>query len=434
MGDLFFFGFALWLSLTLRTFEMPSQELFLAHLSPFAVLFAGWVVVFFIAGLYESRSIILARRAFSVALLVAQTFNIAVAAIFFFLTPSFGIAPKTLLLIYLFVSFFLVLVWRVFLYPRLGLQKPEAAVVVGDSVEVRELVTALRLAPHAPARIVAVVVPNGEPVFDAVTDAIEAHQARIVIADFNDQRVRAAFSELYNYVFRGVRFFDSSALYEEVFGRVPLSLVDEQWVARHISRQGHMLYDPLKRMMDIVVALCAGVVSLVLYPFLALATKIQDGGAIFYRQLRTGENNKTFVMSKFRSMSGTDQGGEVLKSKLVVTPVGRVLRKTRLDEIPQLWSVVVGDMSLIGPRPEFPALVEEYARAIPYYNLRHLVKPGLSGWAQLYHDNHPHHGTEVEATREKLSYDLYYLKHRSLVLDATIVLKTIKKLLSRSGV
>jgi lipopolysaccharide/colanic/teichoic acid biosynthesis glycosyltransferase len=102
--------------------------------------------------------------------------------------------------------------------------------------------------------------------------------------------------------------------------------------------------------------------------------------------------------------------------------------------LPQLWSIVSGQLAFVGPRPELPALVVLYTKEIPYYGMRHLIKPGLSGWAQLYHDNHPHHGTQVEATREKFSYDLYYVKHRSLVLDVTIALKTIKKLLSRSGV
>ena len=138
-------------------------------------------------------------------------------------------------------------------------------------------------------------------------------------------------------------------------------------------------------------------------------------------------------MLKFRSMTGMDQGEEMLRSKHTVTPVGRMIRATRIDEIPQLWSVLTGDMSLIGPRPEFPAMVNEYAREIPYYNVRHLVRPGLSGWAQLYHDNHPHHGTEIEATREKLSFDLYYVKHRSLALDIAIALKTIKKVLTHRG-
>jgi lipopolysaccharide/colanic/teichoic acid biosynthesis glycosyltransferase len=132
-------------------------------------------------------------------------------------------------------------------------------------------------------------------------------------------------------------------------------------------------------------------------------------------------------------MSGADRGVEVLKSKLVVTPVGRIIRTSRVDEVPQLWNILRGDMSLIGPRPEFPALVAEYVKEIPYYNLRHLVKPGLSGWAQLYYHQDPHHAADVEATKMKLSYDLYYLKHRSLALDATIALKTIRRLLVRSN-
>lgn len=135
-------------------------------------------------------------------------------------------------------------------------------------------------------------------------------------------------------------------------------------------------------------------------------------------------------------MTGNDSGayGTSGVTKFKVTRVGGFLRVTRLDELPQLWNIVRGDLSLIGPRPEVPPLVQKYKQEIPYYNVRHLVRPGLSGWAQLYHDNHPHHGEAVEATREKLSYDLYYIKHRSLTLDLTIALKTIKKLLTRSGV
>lgn len=433
VGDLLFFVLALWLSLYLRWLEVPSQYLFASHLAPFSLLFIVWVVVFFIAGLYENRSIILARRAFSATLLIAQTCNMVLAAVFFFLVPWFGIAPKTLLAIYLVASFLLVLVWRVVLFPRLGLQKPERAVVVGQGTEVEELVAAMRHAHRAPVSVAEVVAPS-EDLPKRIVDAMERHHARVVVADFNNKRVSEAFPRVYNLLAVGVRFFDAMTIYEELFGRIPLSVLDDRWVARNVSRSAHMLYDPIKRLMDLSAALVVGLLSLVFYPFLILAIKLQDGGAVFYSQTRTGQNNQPFAMKKFRSMSGADQGSEVLKSKHVVTPVGRVIRKTRIDEIPQLWNVLKGDLSLIGPRPEFPALVDEYARQIPYYNLRHLVKPGLSGWAQLYHDNHPHHGTEVEATREKLSYDLYYLKHRSLLLDITIALKTIKKLITRSGV
>jgi lipopolysaccharide/colanic/teichoic acid biosynthesis glycosyltransferase len=117
-----------------------------------------------------------------------------------------------------------------------------------------------------------------------------------------------------------------------------------------------------------------------------------------------------------------------------VTKVGNFLRKTRIDELPQLWNVLLGDISLIGPRPELPTGVAIYDKEIPYYNIRHLIKPGLSGWAQTHQENHPHHGPEVSLTKEKLTYDIYYIKNRSFWLDVKIALKTIKSLLSRSGI
>lgn len=431
VGDIFFFTFALWLSLFLRTFEYPAQDLFVSHLLPFTLLFVAWVAVFFIAGLYESRSIILERRRISASLLTSQVINIGIAALFFFFIPIFGIAPKTLLVIYLIVSFLLVLCWRVFLFPLIS-QKSEKAIVVGAGSEVNELVQALNSAHRAPAQIVE-VVPVTQEVARDVQLAIQTHSPRFVIVDFTNPTVSAAFPALYNYLSQDIRFIDALSLYEDVFGRVPLSIINDEWIARNVSTYANSIYDVLKRAMDIVTAVVLGVISLALYPILMAAIKLQDGGRVFYKTTRIGQGNKPIRMYKFRTMTGADEGAEALQSKLTVTPTGGVLRRMRLDELPQLWSVWVGDLSLIGPRPELPALVEEYRKHIPYYTLRHLVKPGLSGWAQLYHDNHPHHGTEVEATREKLSYDLYYLKHRSLTLDVTIALKTIKKMLTQSG-
>lgn len=433
VGDVVFFTLSLWLSLWLRTFEIPSQLLLIQHLVPFSLLFIAWVLVYLIAGLYESRSVLLARRAFSSTLLVAQVFNMVLAALFFFFVPLFGIAPKTLLFIYMPVSFALVLLWRVFLFPLLGLQSRERAIVVGDSLEALAVAHALRNAHQAPTTVVSIVEP-GMNMSMRVRHALEESRARIIIADFNNGVVAGAFPELYNLLAQGVRFYDATGLYEELFGRIALNTINDSWIARNVSRSAHLWYDSLKRVIDLIVSLPAAIVSLALYPVIILIIKLQDGGPIFYTQLRVGEGNQLFPMYKFRSMTGADQGDEVLKSRHTVTPFGSIMRKTRIDELPQLWSVVRGEMSLIGPRPEFPQLVSEYAKQIPYYNMRHLIKPGLSGWAQLYHDNHPHHGTDVEATREKLSFDLYYLKHRSLVLDVVVMLKTIKKLLTRSGV
>jgi len=116
-----------------------------------------------------------------------------------------------------------------------------------------------------------------------------------------------------------------------------------------------------------------------------------------------------------------------------VTRVGKFLRKSRIDELPQIWSVLKGDVSLIGPRPELPSGVNRYTEEIPYYNIRHIIKPGLSGWAQIYHDNHPHHSADVDETKNKLSYDLYYIKNRSIFLDIKITLKTLKIIFLQKG-
>jgi len=403
----------------------------MAHVVPFSFLFVVWVGVFFIAGLYETRSILLARRSVSVALLVAQTLNIIIAALFFFFIPVFGISPKTILIIYLVVSFLLVFLWRVFIFPWLGLQKPEIAIAVGDSKEINDLVGALVRARNAPVHIVQTISPASAPIADDVETAIRGHKVRYIIADFNDPRVSAAFPEMYSLLFRGVRFFDAMALYEEVFGRIPLSVLDEQWLARNVSRYSHQLYDSVKRGMDIVGGLVGGIISLMLYPFIIIAIKIDDGGPIFISQQRVGQDNKLVRIWKFRTMSGNDNGkyGMTGTTTLTVTRVGKILRISRLDEIPQLWSVVAGQLSLIGPRLEFPTLVEQYEKQIPYYGIRHLIKPGVSGWAQLYHHADPHHMADVEATKMKLSYDLYYLKHRSVALDLIIAIKTIRRLL-----
>jgi exopolysaccharide biosynthesis polyprenyl glycosylphosphotransferase len=433
VGDLAFFTLSLWLSLFLRVFQAPSQTLFFQHLIPFSLLFVAWVLVFFVAGLYESRLILFARRALSATLLTAQIINMIIAALFFFLVPLFGIAPKTLLGIYLIVSFLLVLFWRAVLFPWLGLAKPEAAVLVGEGGEVDELAQALRGAPRAPLRIVEVVAPDEPELSRAVVAAMERHRARVVIADFDEQKVSQAFPQMYNLLSVGVRFIDALTLYEDLFGRVPLSRLNTAWLARNINASARTLYDVFKRFMDIAIALPAGIISLIFYPFIITAIKLEDGGAVFIAQRRVGAGDRVIYIHKFRSMQRNDMELTTRASDNKITKVGAFIRKTRLDELPQLWDIVRGQLSFVGPRPELPSGVALYEKEIPYYGLRHLVKPGLSGWAQLYHHADAHHAADVVETRNKLSYDLYYLKHRSLWLDAVIALKTVRRVLLRGN-
>jgi lipopolysaccharide/colanic/teichoic acid biosynthesis glycosyltransferase len=223
-------------------------------------------------------------------------------------------------------------------------------------------------------------------------------------------------------------------VYEEIFDRVPLSLLKYSWFLENISLTPHALYDALKRVMDITLSVVGLIISL---PFWALAyilLKIQDGGQVFSYQARVGQYGKLVNLIKFRTMLFDDQGGWTGEGrKNEVTNVGKFLRKTRIDEFPQFLNVLRGDVSLIGPRPEFPSAVGEYTKEIAYYGVRHIIKPGLSGWAQI-HGEHPHHGIDVAQTKNKLSYDLFYIKNRSFILDLKIALQTIKTLLSRSGI
>jgi lipopolysaccharide/colanic/teichoic acid biosynthesis glycosyltransferase len=226
---------------------------------------------------------------------------------------------------------------------------------------------------------------------------------------------------------------DLRDLYEEVFDRVPLSLLRYEWVLGNLGSS--RLYDALKRGIDIVAAAVLGLVSLIFYPFVILAIKLDDGGPIFVTLPRIGRLQAEIDIVKFRSMSGNDAGsyGSSGKSELVVTRVGKWIRKFRIDELPQLWNILKGDLSFVGPRPETPTLVASYNARIPYYNARHLITPGLTGWAQIRHDRHPHHGLAIEETKEKLSYDLYYLKRRSLALDVYIMLQTARIIFTAKG-
>lgn len=256
-----------------------------------------------------------------------------------------------------------------------------------------------------------------------------------LVVDFSDKAFEAARPIMYSTIFQKERFviIDIVELYQEVFDRVPLSLVTYEWVLSSVSAS--RLSGALKRALDIIGAAVLGIISLPFYPCVALAIKLDDRGPVFILQERVGRYQKPIRVVKFRSMTGNDRGeyGEDGKTKLSVTRVGNFLRRSRIDELPQLWAVLKGDLSLVGPRPEFPALSREYSAKIPYYNARHLITPGLTGWAQIKHHAHPHHAPDIEQTKHKLSHDLYYLKHRSLLLDLFIILQTIRIILTARG-
>jgi len=424
------------LALYIRSAEMPALTLFVKHFVPFSILFIFWLLVYFIAGLYEKHTLILKSRLPNI-IFNAQVVNGIFAIIFFYSIPFFKITPKTLLFIYLIISFIFVLLWRLYGLSLISHREKESALLIGSGKEMKELLEEVNTNPRYGLSFVSSVdlgEVDGIDIQNEIITPIYSNNIKIIAVDFSHEEVAPLLPHLYNLIFSKIRFIDSHRIYEDVFNRIPLSLVTYSWFLENISVSPKFTYDLLKRIMDIIISVPLMLIPIITYPFAFIAMKLEDGGPIFITQERIGKDNQTIRLRKFRSMSKniTDLTAEQSENK--ITWIGNILRKTRLDEFPQLWNVLRGDISLIGPRPELPSGVKHYEGQIPFYNVRHLIKPGLSGWAQLYHDNHPHHGIGVEQTKEKLSYDLFYIKNRSFFLDIKIALKTLKTLLSRSGI
>jgi lipopolysaccharide/colanic/teichoic acid biosynthesis glycosyltransferase len=412
IGDLVAFVLGLYLALVVRANGAVSKETFLLHLTPFLFIFAVWTLVFFIADLYRRPTSIFRRR-LPTTIFNALLVNSIIAVLFFYLIPYFGITPKTILFFDLIITFALVYSWRRYIVRYFLRGREERVMFACAGPEVDEIIAELK---HNQEYNITVI--NSRLIEEA-----KLERASVIVINPHGITTTDTLRSFYQMLFSGTRFVNIHSLYEDLFDRVPLSLLTEQWFLENVSNHPKTFYTILKRLMDIVVASIAGVISLIFYPFVWLAIKLDDGGPVFFTQDRVGRGGVVFKIYKFRSMRDDK-----------VTKVGQWLRKTRLDELPQLWSVVSGQQSLVGPRPERPDYVELYMTQIPYYNARHLIAPGLSGWAQIYHDNHPHFRPNEDATKEKLSYDLYYVKSRNLWLDIKIALGTIKIFLSRKGI
>lgn len=433
-GDVIILYLSLYIALLLRYFTFPDSEILSQHLAPFSVLIIAWILIFFIMGLYEKHTMLL-KTSLPGTILNAQSANTFIAVLFFYFIPYLKIAPKTNLFIYLVISFGLILLWRLHGVRILAPLEKQKGIIIGSGREMKELMEEVNNNPRYGLQFISSIDTEEIEALDfqaEIISRIYSEEVQIIAIDLHNPKVEPILPSLYNLIFSKVKFIDMYKIYEDIFDRVPLSLVKYNWFLENISSEAHVAYDTLKRIMDILISLPLFIISLVVYPFVALAIKLESKGDVFISQQRVGRSEQLMSTHKFRSMSRN----EIDPLKVTdnqVTKVGSFIRKFRIDELPQLWDVLIGNLSLIGPRPELPTAVKHYEEQIPYYSIRHLIKPGLSGWAQLYGE-HAHHSADVSKTKSKLSYDLYYIKNRSLILDLKIALKTLKVLLSRSGV
>jgi sugar transferase (PEP-CTERM system associated) len=262
---------------------------------------------------------------------------------------------------------------------------------------------------------------------------IAQHKVDRIIVGLSDRRGKLPIEELLHAKMAGVCVEEVTTTYERMTGKILIDDLRPSWLIFSDGFRVSRLTRWLKRGIDLTLSLLLAIVSLPFMLVTAVAIALESGFPVLYRQERVGENGRPFTLYKFRSMRlDAEKGGTPIWARDGddrVTRIGRFIRKTRFDELPQLWNVARGDMSFVGPRPERPFFVAELAKEIPFYQQRHAVKPGLTGWAQVKY----RYGSSIEDATEKLRYDLYYIKHLSIVFDLTIVADTVKVVLFRKG-
>ncbi len=432
ISDVFIFYLALGIALIIR-YVIVNRDLATfyssipLHLISFTIIFVIWLIVFWAAGLYD-LSKLKNEELFYKNLIITFGINAAISISFFYFIPYFIITPKINLFIDLILTLVILYFWRQYFNRWAGKAFGINMVFLGASPEIMELKEFLNNNPQLGYRVVGILAP------DNVSELENLWQTKkfslIVSAEQFNHSQKLAFL-LFQYFKKGVTISDLNKFYENVANRVPISIIREVWFLENISEIERGVYETGKRIFDIIMGIILGLATIVILPIAAIGIKIFDPGPIFYRQKRVGKNGRTFTLFKLRSLPLNKNNNRMQKpNQEEITSFGKFLRKSHWDELPQVWNILKNEMSFIGPRPEKPEFAERLSNEISFYEMRSLVKPGITGWAQLHN---PNAGPTFKETLEKLQYDLYYVKNRSVFLDLSIVLKTLRILFSGAG-
>jgi exopolysaccharide biosynthesis polyprenyl glycosylphosphotransferase len=447
VGDVAILYFSLYVSLVIRGSELPSREIWSRNLTPFTILFAVWCLVFYINDLYE---IAISRNEFSFYSRILQSLfiNFAIGFTYFYFLSSdvFDIKPQLSFVILAGVTATVLPLWRYWF--NSFVEQPllrRNVLVVGLNEGSLELIHEITQKPQLGYRISAVIDSEENPgrlelaginVYDYSVDlktVLCDENISVVVTAFDPRPNARLIQHLFESLALKLQFFELPTFYEKLTGKIAINSIGHIWFLENLAQTDKSLYEHGKRLFDLTFSflLCLG--SLPFLPLIALAIKLDSKGPVFFFQTRSGLLGRPFRAIKFRTMSVEAEGDGVArwaqKNDPRVTRVGRLLRKSRIDEIPQIWNVLRGEMSIIGPRPERPEFVVELERHIPFYNERHLVKPGLTGWAQIKF----HYGSSISDSFKKLQYDFFYIKNRSVILDLAILLKTVNIVITAKG-
>lgn len=440
LGDAGIAAISLFLALFLRFFDIPSEERVMIHLNLFLPLFFLATAFYYSFDFYDFSSFQSKLKQFS-QLINIHIFVALLGLAYFYVFSSYygGLTPKTVLVLYTGLHISLSVIWRLFVAPtflRPGSRAKALLIAEGDEYEeLKKTVNSHSFYPFyftSHLRVTEEDLESRESNISVLRHILEENNINQVVIDIRDQKVSLLLPYLYNLASqRKIHVFDAGLVYQDVLKKMPMRGIGHSWFFEsvHLNIQA---YEAFKRIVDIVLALPWLALWALLHPFVYLAIRLDSKGDIFIEQERYGFGGKVIKLYKYRTMSFSDKG-KWLKdkdNKNKVTRVGYWLRKSRIDELPQLLAILQGELSFIGPRPDIVALGGQLSAQIPYYMMRYTVRPGLSGWAQVNQELPPQ---STEETKVRLQYDLYYVKNRSLFLDLVIMFKTVKVLVLRTG-
>lgn len=437
IGDAILYAGALFLSVAGRSRTNVPGEFFIL-LPHFIFLFAPITLVNFITGLYDIGQF--KYRTLYKKIVTAAVVALLGGIIYFYLYPTQSVAPKTILISTVFGTFVLLLAWRFvhrrFLSTTFGQLK---TLLIGSDTAMDELAQTIQKNPALGYSLIGWIHTAGNSCPNETVSSLiaEGKIPDVVVIAPSAERNIPLINDLYTHVFRQFSSRPLADVYETVLRRLPPFTFSESWFLTHLNEQRAKAYDRFRILADYAGAFFLSLVFIITFPFVSLAIRFDSPGPIFFRQKRVGRNNTLFILYKYRSMKAlTPDGSAELNGPQFttlhderITRVGKILRKFRLDELPQVLNVLKGEMALIGPRPERPEFTNKLNTIMPFYALRHLVKPGFTGWAQV---QQSYYGT-IDENLLKLEYDLFYVKNRGPLLDLAILLRTVGIVIGMKG-
>jgi exopolysaccharide biosynthesis polyprenyl glycosylphosphotransferase len=419
---------ALFITLIIRYGGRFYEEFKDAHAVPFTIIFIIWIAVFYIAGLYDLRRL-RNNLDFLKTLFLCLAINTAVAVVLFYAVPALGITPKTNLLLFIIIFAVIEIFLRRWMNSTISSgEAPNKVLLVGEGSATTELVQVVKTNPQLGYEITEWLPHDGAEALKKIRRLAESRAVNMIVVPRHLKRDRAMANLLYELFSHGTEIYDFANFYELVMGKVPLTELEETWFLENLFLQNSFSAF-LKRITDFIFIFMLTIIAIPLLPLIAIGVAVSSAGPVILTQKRVGKNGVLYDHYKFRTMLVSDKNTWLDKDNDRVTAIGKLLRATHLDELPQIVNVLRGDISLVGPRPDFIDFYNQLEDRIPYYGIRTIIKPGLTGWAQV---NFPA-TVSAEETRERLSYDLYYLKNRSAVLDLLIILKTIRTVVAALG-